>query len=173
VRASNKSESASAWVTSDTAVLVESGKSLLASGKYADALARFQKAKEEAEDEELPQVQYLIAATYAIQGDGRRAAKEVLDLVPDPDTDWAADCILLQAQLLEDSFAWAEAATLLGGSGAFIAKDPQRESLYHFLLGLAWLNTGKAAEAKSLLGKLAAQAPDSPLGLAAADLIKN
>jgi tetratricopeptide (TPR) repeat protein len=173
VRAANKSESASNWVTSDTAVLVEAGKSLLQSGKYTDALARFLGAKEEAEDEELPQVQYLIAATLTIMGDERRAAKEVLDIVPDPEADWAGDCILLQAQLLEDSFAWTDAAALLGGAGDLLAKDPQRGPLYHFLLSLAWLNSGKAAEAKALLGKLAAQAPDSPIGQSAAALLKN
>lgn len=173
VRAANQSEGGSNWVTSDTQVLIESGKALLQSSQYTDALARFLGAREEALDEELPEVQYLLAFTLAQMGDYRRAAKELPDMVVVPDADWAGDCILLQARLLEDSYAWAQAVSLLTTQGSFLANDASRGPLYHFLLGLAWLNSGNTANARTALTKVSNQSPDSELGKAAAALLKN
>ena len=173
-RASNKSdEDKMTWVSSDTDSIIDSGKSLLQAGKIQEAQDKFNEAMLEATDEEIPQIQYLIGYNLAVAGDIRGASKQWNGLVPDSDASWAADFVLLKARLLEESFAWTDAITLLTKQGANLANDVNRGPIYHFMLGLAWQNTGNSSNAKAAYTKVVSLVPNTDLGKAAAALLKN
>jgi tetratricopeptide (TPR) repeat protein len=160
------------WVESSAAEFLSAAKSYLKAGRYDDALKQLRQAEQSADSEEIPEIRFYLASTYALKGDLGLAWKLAQDLTSVPDAEWAGDLLLLKARLLLDTSAFADAVALLEGEGSWLAQDKSRAPLYHFLLGLGYRGAGAAESSRQALSRVVAISPDSDLGIAAADLLK-
>jgi len=166
------SEEDELWVESSAEEFLAAGKADVKAGRYDDALRELRQAELSASSEEIPEIRFYLASTYSLKGNLGQAWKLAEDLTPVPGTEWAGDLVLLKARLLLDTSAFAEAAALLAGEGAWLAQDASRAPLYHFLLGVGYRGAGAAESSRQALSRVVAISPDSDLGIAAADLLR-
>ena len=160
------------WVESSSEGFLAAGKADIKAGRYDDALKKLRQAELSASSEEIPEIRFYLASTYSLKGDLGLAWKLAGGLAPLPSAAWAGDLVLLKARLLLDTSAFADAAALLAGEGAWLAQDASRAPLYHFLLGVGYRGAGAAESSRQALSRVVAISPDSDLGIAAADLLK-
>lgn len=163
----------SAWVTSVGRLYRDEGKDDIASGQYPKAINRLQQALDEASDDETPEIKYLLASAYNLNGDTRNSLKEASEITPTGGESWSSDFVLLKAKLLIDTNAFEQAVQLLTRDGASLAHDAQRAQLYFFVLALGYRGIGDSANEQAALAKAIVIAPASDVGNAGAALAKN
>jgi tetratricopeptide (TPR) repeat protein len=164
------------WVGGESAdELVSAGIEKLASGAYRDAYALFEDAREAASADGGPDqaraVFYLGYAAYL--GGDLVSALRLLDRPrPDPASRVYSDHVLVLAQLLVETFAYADAADLLRGyvgSGSASGDNLQTAQLF---LGLSHKGLGNRERAAESLREAQRLNGGSDAGRAAARLLE-
>jgi hypothetical protein len=174
VRGGDKSKSEeNEWITSDVQVFLEDGRNYLASGNYEKAIEELQRALDTASEEELPEVEYLLAYAYSLNGNTRDALKWVSELQPTGGEEWASNFVLLKAKLFIDTNAFAQDVQWLSDHGAALAQDAQLSQVYYFLLALGYRGLADTTGEQVNLAKAVSISPSSDVGKAAAQLAKN
>jgi hypothetical protein len=149
---------------------VEIGKGQIASEDYKNAIDTLLEAVRLAGPGDTREARFYLATAYSLSGDTRRALVVIPGDAPEGTEEWAPDLILLRAKLLEDTFAFTEAADLLVKQGRSLAFDEERAPTYFFLLALAYRGNGDAVRQNLCLDQVISLAAESGLGATAAQL---
>jgi tetratricopeptide (TPR) repeat protein len=173
VRSERASPDEPDWMGESAAASLEEGKSLIAAGRYQEALRKLADAVDGATEKERSEIAFAMASAYSASGNTREAIRLAAAIPTDGTEAWAADFVLLQARLLVDSFAFAPAVQLLKDKGGGLRDDPQRAAAYHFLMGLGYRGMGDLGAARESLSLVVGLAGDSDLGKAAAKLLES
>ena len=149
---------------------IDSGKKHIASGEYQDAIDLLLAAIGRISPGDTREARFYLATAYSLRGDTRLA----LGVIPGDEfeatEEWAPDLILLRAKLLEDTFAFTEAAEVLVKQGGSLAADEERAPTYFFLLALAYRGNGDVVRQNLCLDKVISISAESELGATAAQL---
>ncbi len=176
VRAEAKDDRTVNWVGAESAdALISSGIEKLARGDYKAAYATFEDARDAAASASGPDAAraafYLGYASY-LNGDLVSALRYLEKPRPDPSSSMYNDHVLVLAQLLVETFAYADAADLLQGyigSGAPRGDNLQAARLF---LGLSQKGLGNRQQATESLQAAQQMNAGSDAGRAAARLLE-
>ncbi len=176
VRGEAKDDRAVQWVGGESAdALISSGIEKLASGDYKAAYAIFEDARDAAGSASGPDAAraafYLGYASY-LNGDLASALRQLEKPRPDPSSSTYNDHVLVLAQLLVETFAYADAADLLQGyigSGTPRGDNLQTARLF---LGLSQKGLGNRQQAAESLRAAQQMNAGSDAGRAAAKLLE-
>jgi len=149
---------------------IESGKRSLVSGEYDTAIEQFAKAVKISPGGESG---FCLATAYSLNGDPKAALTALAGVAPRGTDEWAPDLILLQAKLLEDTFAFEGAVKVLLAHRADLEIDAQRAQTWYFLLALGYRGTGEGPSSAACLDKVTSLAPETELAAAAERLREN
>lgn len=128
--------------------LLDAGRGKLKAGDIAAAIAEFQQAVQKATYADIPLARYFLGSAFALAGRTQAALVELSDIRDSRDAPWWADYALLKAKLLIDTSAYSVAAQWLVSQGPRITEDPNRATIYYFLLGVAYRGTGEIDKAR-------------------------
>jgi thioredoxin-like negative regulator of GroEL len=151
---------------------LSAGKALIVTEQYERAAAMLTDALAAATEDELPEVRYYLAYAQSMTGDTPAALKLTDDLEPAGDEEWAADFVILRAQLLVDASAFSDEVKWLAGHAAGVSTDPDLAPAYYFLLALGHRGMGDISKGKQNLSKVVSLSAKSELGKAAAHLLR-
>ncbi len=176
VRAEAMGPSQPQWVGGETAdELIASGTRKLAEGAYREAYSRFEEARDAASlaggPDQARAVFYLGYAAY-LDGDVVEALRLLDKPRPDPSLAIYGDHVLVLAQLLVETFAYADAAQLLEGylnSGGASGDNLQTARLF---LGLSQRGLGNRERAAESLREAQRLNTGSDAGRAAARFLE-
>jgi hypothetical protein len=149
---------------------IDSGKQHIASGEYQDAIDSLLGAVGLIGPGDTREARFYLATAYSLSGDTRLALGALSGDASEGTEEWAPDFILLRAKLLEDTFAFTEAADLLVKMGGSLAADEERAPTYFFLLALAYRGNGDGARQNLCLDKVVSLAGETGLGVTAAQI---
>ena len=163
----------SEWVTSSAQVFMDASMQYLKSGQYEEAIQEFLQALDAATEKESPQVQYNLACAYSLSGSSRAALKHAAGLRPSSTDELTLDFIILKANLLVDSNAFAQEIAWLTQNGNDLSGEAQWASIYNLLLGVGYRGIGDTSSEKASLSKVGAISGESDLAKPAAQLLQN
>lgn len=161
------------WVGGESAEeLISQGVRKLAGGAYKEARALFEEAREAAGGPEKAQAAFYLGYAAYLDGDVVSALKQLQDPAPDPASRTYSDHVLVLAQLLVETFAYAEAADLLRAYlKAGVAAGENLQSA-HLFLGLSEKGLGNRERAAQSLRTAQQLNAGSEAGRAAARFLE-
>ncbi len=173
VRASEAAqEDQPTWVGGESVPeLIAEAVAMLEEGNYQEAYYIMDEASYYAFGNEKPEADFYLGYTAALAGETQVALTALEAHDPDPETDYYDSHVLSLADLYVQTFAYAEAESLVEAYLAQGEGDPESAQHAHLLLGMSRQGQGDQRGARTAFQEARDLAPDSPAGQVARNFL--